>query len=76
VLLGTLSGLVGGGLVYWIANAYFGGISVAGSEPFPVPAQAILWGGSVGGATALLGSIVPAWTACSVRASQVFARVG
>jgi putative ABC transport system permease protein len=76
MLLGTASGLGAGGLVYWIANEFFGGISVAGSEAFPVPAQAILWGGGVGGATALIGSLVPAWTACSVRAAQVFARVG
>jgi putative ABC transport system permease protein len=76
VLLGAGSGLVAGGLIYWIANAYFSGIRVAGSEPFPVPWQAVLWGGSVGGVTALLGSILPAWTACSVRAAQVFARVG
>jgi putative ABC transport system permease protein len=76
LLLGMGSGLVAGGLVYWIANALFSGISLAGSEPFPVPWQAVLWGGSVGGATALIGSVLPAWTARSVRPSQVFARVG
>jgi putative ABC transport system permease protein len=76
LLLGTGSGLISGGLVYWIANTIFGGIIVAGSEPFPVPWQAVLWGGGVGGATALVGSILPAWTACRIKASQVFARVG
>jgi putative ABC transport system permease protein len=76
LLLGTVSGLVAGGLIYWIANTFFSGITVAGSEPFPVPWQAVLWGGGVGGATALVGSVLPAWTACSVRAAQVFARVG
>jgi putative ABC transport system permease protein len=76
LLLGTLSGLVAGGLIYWIANTFMGGITMAGSEPFPVPWQAVLWGASVGGATALVGSALPAWTASSVRASQVFARVG
>jgi putative ABC transport system permease protein len=75
LLLGTGSGLVGGGLLYWIANTFFSGITVGGSDPFPVPWQAVLWGGSVGGATTLIGSVVPAWTARSVRASQVFARV-
>jgi hypothetical protein len=40
-----------------------------------VPWQAVLWGGGVGAGTALIGSILPAMTARSVRASQVFARV-
>jgi putative ABC transport system permease protein len=75
LLLGAVSGLIAGGLICWIANTFFGGITVGGSDPFPVPWQAILWGGSVGGGTALIGSLLPAWTACSVRASQVFARV-
>jgi putative ABC transport system permease protein len=76
LLLGSASGLVAGGLIYWIANSFFGGISLAGSEAIAVPWQAILWGGGVGGATALVGSFFPARTACSVRVSQVFARVG
>jgi putative ABC transport system permease protein len=76
LLLGAVSGLVAGGLIYWLANTFVGGITVGGSEPFPVPWQAVLWGCGVGGATALVGSVLPAWTACSVRASQVFARVG
>jgi putative ABC transport system permease protein len=75
LILGTTSGLVAGGLIYWIANSFFSGITVGGSEPFPVPWEAVLWGAGAGGGTALLGSIVPAATACSVRASQVFARV-
>jgi putative ABC transport system permease protein len=75
-VLGTGSGLAAGALIYWIANALVGGITLGGSEPFPVPWQATLWGAGVGGATALIGSILPAWTARSVRASQVFARIG
>jgi putative ABC transport system permease protein len=74
VLLGTGSGLVAGALIYWIANAWVGGITVGGSEPFPVPWQATLWGAGVGGVTALIGSILPAWTARSVQAAEVFAR--
>ena len=75
LVLGASSGLVAGGLIYWIANTFFGGIRMAGSEPFPVPLQAVLWGSSVGGVVALVGSFVPAWTAATVRVSQVFARV-
>jgi putative ABC transport system permease protein len=76
LLLGTGSGVVAGGLIYGIANTFFGGITVAGSEAFPVPWQAVIWGGGVGAAAALIGSVVPAWTARSVRPSQVFARTG
>ncbi|HMF13779.1 MAG TPA: ABC transporter permease [Gemmataceae bacterium] len=75
LLLGATSGLVAGGLIFWIANTFVGGITVGGSEPFPVPWQAVFWGGGVGAATALIGSILPAMTARAVRASQVFARV-
>jgi len=75
-VLGTSSGLVAGALVYWIANAFVGGITLGGSEPFPVPWEATLWGAATGGATALIGSALPAWTARSVRPAEVFARVG
>ena len=75
LLLGSASGLIAGGLIYSIANYVWGGIVLPGSDPFPVPVLAILWGVCVGGATALIGSILPAWTARSVRASEVFARV-
>jgi putative ABC transport system permease protein len=74
LLLGTVSGLIAGSLVYWVTNTFFSGITVAGSDPFPVPWQAVLWGAGAGGAAALFGSFVPAWTARSVRPSQVFAR--
>ncbi|HEX5270007.1 MAG TPA: ABC transporter permease [Gemmataceae bacterium] len=75
LLLGATSGLAAGGLIYWIANAFFSGITIGASDPFPVPWQALLWGGGVGAGTALIGSVLPAWTASAVRPSQVFARV-
>ena len=67
LLIGAGSGLIAGGLICWIANAFFGGIHVGGDAAFPVPWQAILWGGSVGGGAALIGSFIPAWTASTVR---------
>jgi putative ABC transport system permease protein len=75
LLLGAGSGLVSGSLIYFLANNLAGGIRLPNAEPFPVPWLAVLWGGSVGGATALVGSILPAWTARTVKASEVFARV-
>jgi putative ABC transport system permease protein len=76
LLLGAGSGLLGGGLIYVIANMLAGGIRLPDSEPFPVPWMAFVWGAGVGGVTALIGSILPAWTARTVKASEVFARVG
>jgi putative ABC transport system permease protein len=76
LLLGSVSGLIAGGLIYWITNTYFSGVVLAGSDPMPVPWQAILWGGGVGGATSMVGSILPAWTASTIEATRVFARVG
>jgi putative ABC transport system permease protein len=75
LFLGATSGLIAGGSIYSIANYFWGGIVMPGSDPFPVPALAIVWGVLVGGTTALIGSALPAWTARSVRASEVFARV-
>jgi putative ABC transport system permease protein len=75
LLLGAGSGAISGTAIYGVANWLWGGIVLPGSDPFPVPVLAIIWGTSVGGGTALLGSVLPAWTARSVKASQVFARV-
>jgi putative ABC transport system permease protein len=75
LLLGAGSGLLAGCLIYYIANTLAGGIVLPGSEPFPVPWMALVWGASVGGATALIGSILPAWTAGTVKVSEVFARM-
>jgi putative ABC transport system permease protein len=75
LLLGAVSGLVAGSLIYFIANSLAGGIVLPGSQPFPVPAKAITWGVSVGGATALIGSFLPAWTARTVKPSEMLARV-
>jgi putative ABC transport system permease protein len=76
LLLGTGSGVVAGSLIYWIINTFFSGVTVGASEPFPVPWQAVLWGGAVGAGTSLVGSLLPAWTASAIRAAQVFARAG
>jgi putative ABC transport system permease protein len=75
LLLGAGSGLLAGSLIYFIANSLVGGIKLPGSQPFPVPWTAVMWGTSVGGATALIGSVLPAWKARTVKASEVFARV-
>ena len=40
-----------------------------------VPPSALWWGPAMGGLAALLGSLLPAWSACNVKVSDVFARV-
>lgn len=74
LLLGVLSGLLAGGVICGGLNWLAGGVRIGGSEPFPVPLWALLWGAGAGGSAALVGSILPAWTARTVKASEVFAR--
>ena len=51
-------------------------VVIAWFPKFMIPGVAWWWGLAVGGGTAFLGSFVPAWTACRVKVSEVFARVG
>ena len=68
--LATLAGLV-------IINGVFGGIAfpIAFFPAFTVPWDALAWGFAIGAGTGLLGSFLPAWTARSVKVSEVFAKV-
>jgi putative ABC transport system permease protein len=73
-LIGFLAGMVGGGLTQWVVERC-GGIQMAEGNPFFVSWHAWWWGPSLGVATAILGGILPAWNACRVKVSEVFARV-
>lgn len=73
-LLGALGGLVGGGMTQLIV-ALVGGIDFGVGNPFFVSRNAWWWGPALGAATALAGGLIPAWIACKVRVSEVFARV-
>jgi putative ABC transport system permease protein len=76
VLLGAGSGLLTGGITYEGFNTLIGGIRIfPGAPPYPVPLEALWWCPVVGGLTALLGSLLPAWSARSVNVSQVFAKI-
>jgi putative ABC transport system permease protein len=77
LLIGVASGLVSALVTVLIFNYCFGGINfrVAFFPTFPVPWAALKWGVLAGGLTAFLGSIVPAWTARSIKVSEVFAKV-
>ena len=77
LLIGGLAGLLSAGLTYSLINYGFGGLKfpIAFFSAFLIPPRAVLWGLAVGALTALAGSLLPAWTACSVKVSEVFAKV-
>lgn len=77
LLIGAGGGLLSAGLTYYVVNNVLGGVKfpIAFFGAFYIPQVALLWGLVVGGGAALLGSLLPAWSACRVKVSDVFARV-
>jgi len=77
LLLGVGAGLIGAGLTYGVVNWVLGGISfpLGFFARFMVPPVALWWGPATGGAAALLGSFLPAWSARSVKVAEVFSKV-
>ncbi|HEY2880881.1 MAG TPA: ABC transporter permease, partial [Pirellulales bacterium] len=75
--IGALAGFASATGAYLLINNIFGGLKfpIAFFPTFLIPINAIWWGFSVGAITALAGSILPAWSACSVKVSEVFAKV-
>ena len=75
--------VVGIAAAVWSASGYVGAFMRASNaiygieegRPFYVSGQAWWWGPLVGAFAALLGGILPAWQTCSLKVSQVFARV-
>lgn len=78
LLVGATAGFLSAALTWGLINYVMGGFTfpIAFFGIFYIPDAALWWGLVVGGTAALLGSCVPAWTACKVRVSEVFARVG
>ncbi|MGE3808736.1 MAG: ABC transporter permease [Gemmataceae bacterium] len=75
VLVGTIAGLVGGAGTREAIRLY-GGITMGeGDPPFFVSVHAWWWGPVIGASVSFLGGLWPAWNACQVKVSQVFARV-
>jgi putative ABC transport system permease protein len=77
LLIGGGSGLLSAALTFAGINGLLGGVRfpVAFFPSFPIPIHALWWGLAAGFSTAFLGSILPAWSARSVRVAEVFARV-
>lgn len=77
ILIGVFSGVFSAGATWLLVNKVMGGIpfQIAWFPRFFIPSHALAWGLVVGAGTAFLGSIVPAWSARSVRVADVFAKV-
>jgi putative ABC transport system permease protein len=77
LLIGVGSGLLSAVATLVTINYGIGGIKfpIAFFGAFYIPTDAIMWGVIVGLVTALVGSIVPAWSAQKVKVSEVFAKV-
>jgi putative ABC transport system permease protein len=78
LLVGAGFGLLSAAITYGYVHVYKGGFSfpIAFFGIFDIPADALWWGFVFGGVTSLLGSILPAWSARTVKVSEVFAKVG
>lgn len=76
-LLGGLCGLASAGGSWFLINKYFGGVKfpIAFFPAFMIPNEAWLWGLAIGIGTALAGSLLPAWSARSVKVSEVFSKI-
>lgn len=76
LVVGAFSGGLCTFLVYFGINA-IGGVpfGIAFFPKFFIPVQALWWGPALGGLAAFAGSFFPAWSARSVRVSEVFAKV-
>lgn len=76
-LVGVLAGLCSAGATFATVNLVFGGFKfpIAFFGAFYIPADALVWGVGIGLLTALVGSVMPAWTASRIRVSEVFAKV-
>jgi putative ABC transport system permease protein len=77
LLIGCGSGLASAALTYVLINTVVGGIPfpIAFFPKFMIPINALWWGPAIGGLTALAGSLVPSWTARSVKVAEVFAKI-
>ena len=76
LLIGALSGFMATATAFAIINA-MGGFTfpIAFFGKFFVPASALWWGPALGAGAAFVGSFLPAWTARSVKVSEVFSKV-
>jgi len=77
LLIGVVSGFLSSAGTYVFVNDVLGGIKfpIGFFPAFRIPKVALWWGPLTGGAAALAGSIVPAWSARAIKVSEVFSKL-
>lgn len=77
LFVGALAGLAAAGATFAFFNFTWGGIPFRiGFFPvFRIPESAFFWGLAIGTLTSFVGCAIPAWTARSVKVSEVFSKV-
>ena len=77
MLIGIVSGFLSATAALFFINYIVGGIKfpIAFFPAFKIPLAALWWGPLLGGLTALVGSILPAWSARSVKVAEVFSKI-
>lgn len=77
MLLSLLAGLVGAWGSWYVINEYFGGLAmpIAFFGKFFISNNAFWWGPVIGLIAGLIGSLWPAWSACTVKVTEVFSKV-
>jgi putative ABC transport system permease protein len=77
LIVGVLSGTIAAFGGWYLINQVAGGIPlpIAFFGRFRIADAALWWGPAVGALTALCGSFLPAWSARTVRVSEVFSKV-
>ena len=77
LLIGILAGMASAGATYYFVNHWMGGVKfpIAFIPVFFIPADAFWWGLGIGTFTSLAGSIMPAWSARTVKVSDVFSKI-
>ncbi len=77
ILIGGLSGAFSSGATYVLINQVAGGLKfpIAFFPAFLIPEDALWWGPMIGIGTAVAGSFFPAWSARTVKVSDVFSKI-
>jgi putative ABC transport system permease protein len=77
VLVGGVAGFISTALHYVALQVFMGGIPfpIAWFTKIPIPLESLAWGPLLGGTCALVGSLIPAWSARGVKVADVFAKM-
>lgn len=77
VLVGAISGIVSTSITIVLVNDILGGLKfpIAFFPAFFIPKAALWWGPVLGAGAAIAGSFLPAWSARTVKVSEVFSKI-